>query len=830
VALLVPPELTQLLAGLRRQGLVLFPIRHHSPACALHLRALIERRRPEAVLVEGPRDFDALIPALIDARTQPPVAIYAAYVDRRRYLPRARGATRGQGEPPRLAAWYPFCAHSPELVALQAGAASSAELHFIDLTHAEHAFAARAMIDADRAHRARSLLEEGHLKHSAGLARLARNSGCRDHDDLWDHLFELHARDRDTDDFIDGVAAYCWFARQDYSREALAADGTLARERGMAHAIREHVRRFPGDADRGGVVVVTGGFHAVAFPELLAQDLSQPRDLDIGRDDALAVLTAFGFAQLDVLSGYGAGLPSPAYYDRLWRALNDPANPEPLLDTASALLVELGRLARERDLPAGISTADMVAALEQARRLAELRGHVGPSREDLLDAVRSCFTKGALDGEGAWVMSLAREAFSGHAVGKPAPGARQPPLVLDFRDRAARCHLHLDDSVPHHLALELYRRPLHREASRLLHALILLEVPFAVLVGGPDFVAGHDVDALVEHWDQTWSPATEAALVERSVLGATLVEAAATRLEELLGRLEEDGRSRSLPEAVRLLVEACRVGLHNQTAGLMTLIGEQLREDPTFASVASGLAQLVLLWRAREPLEAWRIDDLDELVRAAWQRACYLVDELAACPPEEVGKAIDGLSRLRELLAIPHGGLLDADLLWPRLEALSLRPGCAAGVVGACAGLLHGAGRLPDVSLDHLIGVWLRTGVGVDAAAAFLQGLLRAARECAWQSDTLLAALDRLLQEWSDDDFRRALPQLRLAWTDLTPRETERVAGLIARHHGGSDIGDLVHTTVTEGALDLGLRLTAEVKATLDSDGLGGWAGSGEGA
>ena len=44
-----------------------------------------------------------------------------------------------------------------------------------------------------------------------------------------------------------------------------------------------------------------------------------------------------------------------------------------------------------------LSTADEIAALQQARLLAALRGHPGPTREDLLDGVRSCFVKGAMD-------------------------------------------------------------------------------------------------------------------------------------------------------------------------------------------------------------------------------------------------------------------------------------------------------------------------------------------------------------------------------------------------------------------------------------------------
>ena len=46
-----------LAARLVSRELVLFPVRHHSPACSWHLQRLLAEMRPSAVLVEGPRSF-----------------------------------------------------------------------------------------------------------------------------------------------------------------------------------------------------------------------------------------------------------------------------------------------------------------------------------------------------------------------------------------------------------------------------------------------------------------------------------------------------------------------------------------------------------------------------------------------------------------------------------------------------------------------------------------------------------------------------------------------------------------------------------------------------
>ena len=90
--------------------MLIFPIRHHSPAAALQVARLIRERRPRAVLIEGPADAEPLIPFLLDRETSPPVAVYA-YRSGREPGDRQRRATG-------RSTLYPFCRYSPEYAAL----------------------------------------------------------------------------------------------------------------------------------------------------------------------------------------------------------------------------------------------------------------------------------------------------------------------------------------------------------------------------------------------------------------------------------------------------------------------------------------------------------------------------------------------------------------------------------------------------------------------------------------------------------------------------------------------------------------------------------------
>ena len=116
--------------------MVYAPVRHHSPACAWHVDRLIRDLRPDAVLIEGPRDATHLIPLLTHEKTKMPVAIYTTYVQRRTVDDRPPGEVRLQ-EPVRHAAYYPLCDYSPELAAIRAAAGVGARARFIDLTYPE---------------------------------------------------------------------------------------------------------------------------------------------------------------------------------------------------------------------------------------------------------------------------------------------------------------------------------------------------------------------------------------------------------------------------------------------------------------------------------------------------------------------------------------------------------------------------------------------------------------------------------------------------------------------------------------------------------------------
>jgi hypothetical protein len=805
-ALPTSTDVRTLAARLVTDELVVLPVRHHSPACAAAVQAAFARHRPSRVLIEGPRSFTSLVEMLCQPEAQFPLAVYTWS------RPKGRPTSPGEGH----GGYYPFCDYSPELVAARLGHAAGIPVAFCDLEVGEQAAAAvGAVLPGDG-----SLLGEEVYEHSRALKALAKRLGCRDHEDLWELLFEADPADVDLEEHQARMTAYCLLARRDHTVADLDREGTRAREAEMVHHVREALAaRVEGD---GPILAVLGGFHAVALPDLLADPPARPQ-LDDGKVEEGSALVRYSFDRLERLNGYASGMTSPGWHQRIWEERSRGAAPDEARRAAAlTVLLDVGDEMRERHRRP-VPTPTLAAAQRQVLLLSDLRQRPAPLRSDLLDAVTSCLVQGEVDVEGRQVRGVARAVLTGRNVGRVPPGAGTPPLVRDTLDRLAALRVDTDTLEPRNLALDLYRRPAHRRTSRTLHGLRLLGVPFAEHVAGPDFVRGTGLARLQERWTYQWSPATEGYLAEVSLLGSTLPEAVEAKFAEVLATATDEGRVPSSPLASSLLAQGAVVGLHERMGSVIVLVRDALAAEPSFVAAVAAATSLALLEEGREPLEASRLTGLPELVATAYARCLYLGAELKGDeePPADVATA---LARLRELLASPGGAALDPEPFWELVAQLRHthdRP----LVRGAAAGLASTAGRLSADELARDVAGHLDSSIPAEDAVGFVRGLFATARETVWQASRLVEELDGRLSGWDEPTFLRTLPDLRLAFADLTPRETDRVAELVAVLHGGvrPDVG--VRRDVDEQTMSDHATLSQRIVEVLQRDGLAAWVG-----
>src|SRR6201996_8013523 len=508
-----------------------FPIRHHSPACALHLREALRAIRPTAVLIEGPVDFEPLIDELLAPGVVPPVAMVA--------LPDSDAREKGRAG----TTYYPICRHSPEYISIQVASELGATTRFIDLP-SRHP----AMLSDGRGRPEQPLMpmRETVFDSGAYVEAMCARAGFRDGLALWDGLFEARVRTVDWRGFFARVGAYCSALRAASNADELRTDGTLAREAMMRACLHEAMVK-----PTGPIAVVTGGFHT---PALIGEQAEAARPAEaVTRSSAW--LIRYDFRALDRLNGYGAGLPLPGFYERVWERLvgaSDDTKPS----LTEEILVGFRAYLSANEPALTFSFPTLRAMVEAARRLAELRALSEPGRTELFDALQSSAIKEEIEVGRHPILAAFTTFLQGDRLGDLPPGSRLPPLIERAR-RKARAHgLSLEDALPKTRDLDIYRKPRHGQTSQFLHAMRLIAPSFAERVKGPDRVHGFRADMLMETWSYAWSPAVEASLIERAADGETVRDVAVTILTRRVADLEQEGQCNNAEAAFNLLAIA----------------------------------------------------------------------------------------------------------------------------------------------------------------------------------------------------------------------------------------------------------------------------------
>ncbi len=755
---------------------VFFPVRHHSPAAARLVRDLIERLRPDAVLVEGPSDFNDRIGELW-LRHRLPVAIYS-------FVRTREGAGRS--------AYYPFCEHSPEWQALLAAHEQGADVRFIDLPWAD--LAGEEEEPSNR-------YADGELVRSRYVPTLCERLGVDDVHTLWDTLFELDAG-LSVKTYLRRCHELCGLCR------LLEGSGRLSdrrREAFMASMIRRAMEEHAGT-----ILVVTGGYHCVALharlnggpAELCDPDECEPAVLPEGFERGIA-LTPYSFERLDSLSGYDSGMPNPGFYQQVWQDRRAGRS-----ETHRTLLAAVARKLRERNQ--AVSAADLIAAETTARGLAAVRGHAEVWRTDLVDGIIGALIKEELSEAGRHPMlEAAYEVLRGGERGRLAPGASLPPVVTDIQDLLHRCELKAEPKA-RDVDLELEEQR-DRERSRVLHRLRLLAVAGYQRTAGTDLASRDELSRVWERWRIAWGPDFDARCIEAARYGSTLAEAASARLAEQAAAVESDAG-----QAALLLLDAALAGIVDQADALRARVQQLLRSDADFFNVTSALGHLLYLYRYDAALQTAGQGEVGALLKEAFERGLWLMESLGQVSGRDKD-LVGGIQALRETFERCEGLLgLDRVTLLDVLHRVGSDRGQTPLVRGATVGARWSLGAADGEQVLKVLQLFLNP----DHLGDFLTGLFALAREQVQRQRDLLMSIHEALTLYGDEEFLTALPALRLAFTYFTPREKHHLALTLRESLGLADEPERAALDVDAATAARALAFESKLFAALEKYGL----------
>ena len=502
----------------------IFGIRHHGPGCARTLCQALEAWEPDCLLLEGPPEGEALF-AFAREGMEPPVALLLYVQDN-----------------PSQAVFYPYAAFSPEWQAAQYALRKGIALRCMDLPLAHHFALDKAWAEEDRLAAEQQAGEDdaepqtasGSDEDEADLAdrcgeaaqgspmapadnaaeilwvdpfqRLGQLAGYEDGEAWWSAFVEERL---DGTELFEAVA----FMMRELRASSPRPEGRRARLEALREAsMRTCLRRAQKEGYQK-IAVVCGAWHVPALETLPPAKEDAALLKGLPKEKVEATWSIWSYANLAVEDGYAAGVPSPAWYEFLWRYGTQP-------DRTARWLHRAAHLLRQEDLDC--SPAHLIESVRLAEGLAGLRGRPMPGLDELYEALRAAVCMG----NDARLQLIRRKLFVGEDIGILPPDAPAAPLHRDIMREGKRLKIPFS-AEEKSLVLDL-RKPLDAERSVFLHRLDLLEIGFGEL----DSARARSTGTFKEAWRICWSPDVALAIVQASRRGKDIPQALATLLTE----------------------------------------------------------------------------------------------------------------------------------------------------------------------------------------------------------------------------------------------------------------------------------------------------------
>lgn len=739
---------------------LLLGVRHHGPGSARAVRAALAAARPQAVLIEGPPEADALIPLAADEGMRPPVAMLAHAVD----------------EPGRSAFW-PLAEFSPEWVAIRWALEHGVAARFIDLPAAHTLASGRegpepaedvdpvpagdVPGEADRAPEAQAT----GMPHGPGdavrldpLAVLAETAGYDDPERWWEDVVEHRGVGED-----DPLAPFTVLEEAMTAlRETYGAGGRerdLVREAYMRLRVRAALR----EAD-GVVAVVCGAWHVPALRQrsTVAADRALLKGLPKVKTDMTWV--PWTHRRLSRAGGYGAGIDSPGWYGHLFAAPDRPVE---------RWLTKVARLLREEDRI--VSSAHVIEAVRLAGTLAALRGRPLPGLSETTDAVRAVMCEGS-----DVPLALVHDRLVvGDVLGEVPESAPAVPLQRDLARLQKRLRLK-PEAVEREVELDL-RKETDADRSRLLHRLLLLGIGW-----GETVTSRGSTGTFRETWRLSWEPELAVRVAEAGVWGTTVLAAATAKAEA-------DAVAAQTLAEVTALAERCLLAeLPDALPVVMRVLADRAALDADVGHLAQALPALVRSLRYGDVRGtdtralAGVAAGLAERVFVGLPPACAALDAEAA---EEMRRHVDAVhgavGLLEEGTEGEPGGIRAR---WRSvLRMLSGRDTVAGVVRGRAVRLLLDGGELTHDEAALLMGLVLSPGTAPADAAAWIEGFVGGASGGGMllvHDERLLGLVDAWLTAVPAEAFTDVLPLLRRTFSAYETGVRRTLGELVRRGPG----------------------------------------------
>lgn len=696
----------------------LYGIRHHGAGSCRNLLSALNLFQPDIVLVECPSDAESCLDFIALDLIEPPAAIMI-------YNPNNLSQY----------AYYPFAIFSPEWQAFQYGIRNSVPIRFFDLPQQQ------SFLISDHTIVAKENLGFTHdpFGHMATLA------GFDDPERWWEEYIE---QQRNAPEIFETILELMIELR---SSDLADRKSNLIREAYMRQQIRNAIKD-----DFGKIAVVCGAWHTPALTDLVKPSPADDQKILKGLKKTTAIYTwvPWSYSRISRHTGYSSGVISPFWYEALF---TDPDSAVARwMSRASRILANLGHPS---------SPAQTIESSRLAQNLAYLRKKSMPGLSELFDAVTAVQVRG----DEEILEQLKVKLLEGEKTGRVSEQVPAVPLLKDLEDQLRRVKLIRDwkkeGLIEKHFDL---RKTQHLEASRLLHRLSLLGISWATQ-NEPEH---NPLGTFHEYWDLEWFPEFEIQLIEASMWGNTLEEAA---FHFILDRLQNDA-------AFDILGQLLYQALHAHLPELVEPISKKIRDLGNLTEDVLSLMKIIppLIWSLRYGDTA-RINTggIIKLIDQLYPRLCILlpgkISGLADDVATETFHTQNDFHQAIQLL--DHGLYLEQ---WEKtLHEICTITTANALIKGNSLRLLVVRQGIREESLFKLIRFNLSSLTDPFYPCYFLEGLLFTGGWLIIHKPVLRQIIDQWLLALDEETFLNYLPILRRTFSTFSSQECEAIYDLL---------------------------------------------------
>ncbi len=694
-----------------------FGIRHHGPGSARSLQLALDKLQPDIILVEGPADIEDMVKQVATPDLKPPVAILV-------YNPKDLSQ----------ASYYPFAEFSPEWIAMQ-----YAIQHHIHLWHMDLPSGIQFNLGPDD-----HIRQAEHDTSDLDIARdplghMAQLAGYTDGERWWEVTFEQHEGAEDTFDAVLQLMSTL--------RETLAlpeSRETLLREAFM----RETIRKAKNEMYQR-IAIVCGAWHGPVLDRIDDFKAKADKDLLKGlkKDKVQATWIPWTYERISRLSGYGAGVLSPAWYELLFKEREH---------AVQSWMIQAARLFRAEDLDA--SSAHVIEAVRLAEALAALRGLSIAGMNELADASLSIFC----GGHEAPMALIHKNLLVGDKIGQVPPALGMIPLQADMEAIAKRIRLNLLETKKVDLELDI-RKDNDKAKSHFLHRANLLGIPLAKTSR-----AYNTRGTFKESWTYQWFPDFALNIIEAGMWGSTMLMATENKVKDAARRAENLGK------LAELLHMALLAGLPDVVESLCEHLRESVSLSRDVQQLMDTIWPLVQMYHygdVRNTDKSTLYSIIKELVPRiciGLPQACHGISEEAAEPLFQSCLQVNrSIALLKNDAFSTQWGLT--------LQAMADNPKTQAMIAGLASRLCFDAQLNNMDSTATRLSRALSAGQNSTEAASWLEGFLHGSGQVLIHYPELWQVIDTWLGELPMDIFQETLPLLRRTFSRFHGPERQKM-------------------------------------------------------